>query len=302
LNILLTGASGFLGKAISQHLAFLQAHVLTIGRSNTNHIQCDLSLEVPSINKSNIELVIHSAGKAHLIPKNEFERDVFFDVNLKGTINLLKGLQDSNLTPNSFVFISSVSVYGLVSGNNITEDEPTIAQDSYGKSKIEAEKVILDWCKKNNVICTILRLPLLVGPNPLGNLKDMIIGIRKGFYFNLSGGNSRKSMVLASDVAKFIPRASEFGGTYNLTDGYHPSFYELSKLIASHYGRKYIPNMPFFIAKILAITGDILGSIFPINSNKLKKITSTLTFDDSKAREAFGWDPTPVLKGFKINE
>jgi hypothetical protein len=59
--------------------------------------------------------------------------------------------------------------------------------------------------------------------------------------------------------------------------------------------------MPLFIANVLAKTGDILGNPFPINSNKLLKITSTLTFDDSKARVAFGWDPTPVLEGFKIN-
>jgi hypothetical protein len=60
--------------------------------------------------------------------------------------------------------------------------------------------------------------------------------------------------------------------------------------------------MPLFIAKGLAKIGDILGNVFPINSNKLSKITSTLTFDDSKARIAFGWDPNPVLEGFKLNE
>ena len=48
--------------------------------------------------------------------------------------------------------------------------------------------------------------------------------------------------------------------------------------------------------------GDIAGKYAPLNSDKLNKITSTLTFDDSKARAAFGWNPTPVLEGFKINE
>ncbi|MBC7915293.1 MAG: hypothetical protein H7Y07_14350 [Pyrinomonadaceae bacterium] len=47
--------------------------------------------------------------------------------------------------------------------------------------------------------------------------------------------------------------------------------------------------------------GDILGKRAPINSVKLKKITSDLTFDDSKAREILGWNPTPVLKGFKVS-
>jgi hypothetical protein len=58
--------------------------------------------------------------------------------------------------------------------------------------------------------------------------------------------------------------------------------------------------MPSLLANVLAKLGNILGDTFPINSNKLFKITSTLTFDDSKARKAFGWKPTPVLEGFKL--
>ena len=134
-----------------------------------------------------------------------------------------------------------------------------------------------------------------------GNLSSMIHGIKKGYYFNVAGGNAKKSMVLASDIAKFILKAAEVGGTYNLTDGYHPNFNELSYLISKQLGKKFVSNVPLFVAKIFATLGDILGSKFPFNSNKLNKITSTLTFDDSKAREAFGWNPTPVLKGFKIN-
>jgi nucleoside-diphosphate-sugar epimerase len=142
----------------------------------------------------------------------------------------------------------------------------------------------------------------VVGENPPGNLKAMIYGIKKGYYFNISGSAARKSMVLASDVAKFILKAAEVGGLYNLTDGYHPNFNELSHCIAKQINRNYLPNMPIFFAKILAFIGDAVGQKFPINTNNLNKISSTLTFDDSKAREAFGWNPTPVLKGFKIHE
>jgi hypothetical protein len=130
----------------------------------------------------------------------------------------------------------------------------------------------------------------------------MINGISKGYYFNISGGKVKKSMVLASDVSKYLLVASDVGGTFNLTDGYHPQFKELSHLIAKQICIKFVPSMPLFFARILAIFGDIFGHKFPINSDKLNKITSSLTFDDSKARMSFGWYPTPVLKGFKINE
>lgn len=294
--ILLTGSTGFLGKNLINNLP--AKIIKTLNRSDSDY-EVDLSLNAPCF-KDNFETVIHNAGKAHFIPRSKAEIAAFYDVNVLGTKNLLIGLSKS--PPKRFVFISSVSVYGLVFGQNINESRPLLANDPYGKSKIEAEDVVKKWCDENNVICTILRLPLVVGFNPPGNLGSMIRGIKKGYYFDIAGGNAKKSMVLAYDVSKCILRAAEVGGTYNLTDGYHPSFYELSKLIASHYGRKFIPNMPFFLAKILANTGDILGSKFPFNSDKLKKITSTLTFDDSKAREAFGWNPTPVLKGFNIYE
>ena len=58
--------------------------------------------------------------------------------------------------------------------------------------------------------------------------------------------------------------------------------------------------MRLWLAKLAAYFGDFLGSNALINTNKLRKIISDLTFDDSKARASFGWNPTPVLEGFKI--
>jgi hypothetical protein len=67
-------------------------------------------------------------------------------------------------------------------------------------------------------------------------------------------------------------------------------------------GKSYVPNLPKLFAFILAKFGDHLGNKFPINSDKFLKITSTLTFDDNEARMAFGWNPSPVLDCFKIQQ
>ena len=58
--------------------------------------------------------------------------------------------------------------------------------------------------------------------------------------------------------------------------------------------------MPLAAAKILALLGDVAGSKFPLNSIKLKKIISTLTFDDTKARRQLQWSPGNVLKNWEI--
>jgi nucleoside-diphosphate-sugar epimerase len=298
LNILITGATGFLGKIIADVLISHKNEIISIGRHNNNTIISDLSLNPPILIKQDLDTVIHAAGKAHSIPRNDKEIKAFFDVNVTGTKNLLAGIENSGSFPNSFIFISTVAVYGKENGVKINEDSPLLAKDPYGLSKIQAEQLVLDWCKKNNVTCTILRLPLLIGENPPGNLGAMIKAIKKGYYFNIGGGLARKSMVVAEDVANIVFKASSIGGIYNLTDGYHPSFYELSIAIAKQ-NRKTKPlNLPYGIAKGISFFGDVVGSKFPLNSNKLKKITSDLTFDDSRAREVLGWQPSKVIDWF----
>ncbi len=295
---LLTGATGFLGKIISKNI-FLSNTVFGLSRreSDFNYF---LEKEVPFFNIQ-FDLVIHAAGKAHHTPKTEAEKQEFHKVNVIGTYNLLKGLENSGL-PSQFVFISSVSVYGLEMGQKIDETHPLGAKDPLGLTKIQAEYMVLDWCKKYNIVCTILRLPLIAGAYPPGNLGDMIKGIKKGYYFNIKSAECKKSIVLAEDVAKSIVKVASIGGIYNLTDGYHPSLYEISNCISTQLKKSQPFNMNFCIAKLAAYFGDFLGSYAPINTKKLSKITSNLTFDDSKARSAFGWNPKSVLLGFKITD
>lgn len=296
---LLTGGTGFLGSYISKVIS--ENNVLASLSRNSIEYSISLDQKVPVFSEK-FDLVIHAAGKAHSVPKSSIEKQAFFEVNFIGTQNLLHGLEESQSIPKALIFISSVAVYGRENGVNISEDAPLLAKEPYGLSKIQAEQLVFDWCKRNNVICTILRLPLLAGVNPLGNLGVMIKGIKKGYYFNIAGGKAQKSIVLASDVAKCILKVSEIGGIYNLTDGCHPTFSELSRTISLQLGRKFVPNLPLFYAKFLAKIGDLIGDKFPINSIKLSKIISPLTFDDSKARKAFGWNPSPVIEGFKIDD
>jgi nucleoside-diphosphate-sugar epimerase len=296
LKILITGSTGFLGNILSKHLSDIH-EVYGLSRSPLSEYTCNLISSIPFFENS-FELIIHTAGLAH-----KFSEDYeMFNSNCIGTNNLLLGLEKIQL-PKEFVFISSVSVYGVTEGVFINENTPLLAKDAYGISKIKAEQIVTNWCQKNNVKCTILRLPLIAGPNPPGNLGTMISGIKNGYYFNIDGGKVRKSIVLAKDIAKYITTISKIGGTYNLTDRCNPTINELSKTIAKQLGKTYLPNLPLFIAIILAKFGDLMRkNSFPINSYKLNKITSTLTFDDSKAKSLFGWNPTSVIEEFKIIE
>ena len=297
MNLLFTGASGFLGINILELLR--QRYLITtVGLTAIDNIQCNIAEEIPELSEK-YDIVLHAAGKAHSVPKTEAESKVFFDVNLQGTKHLCAALENTGL-PKSFIFISTVAVYGIETGENITEDYPLNGTGPYALSKIQAEQFLKEWCGINNVTLTILRPSLIAGPNPPGNLGAMIKGISTGKYLSIGGGKARKSVLMVQDIANLIPLVADKGGVYNVCDSQHPSFHELEELICRQLNKSGVISVPFCVAKLLANVGDLLGKYAPINSDKLYKITKSLTFSNEKAGSTLGWEPLSVLDNFRI--
>lgn len=290
MKILLTGGGGFLGKIIIQELE--NSHeLISLGRDISNQIRCDLSKEIPKIPQ--VDMIIHAAGKAHVVPKTKEENQDFFDVNLHGTSNLLEGISHY---PRSFVFISTVAVYGLEEGIDIDESSSLKGDTPYAKSKIAAENLARIWGIQNQVNVLILRLPLIVGSNPPGNLSAMIKTIRSGIYRRIGEGSAKKSMVLAQDIARVLPEWVNKNGTYNLTDGVHPSMAQLDGVLAHKLGKK-VRKIPVWPLSAIAKIGDLIPG-FPLNTYRLGKLSKSLTFSDSKAKIELNWSPRSVLDHF----
>ncbi len=297
MNLLFTGSSGFLGKNIKP---LLEKHfaIKTMGIDSNEDYNVDIANTIPNI-KDNFYVVLHAAGKAHSVPRTEEEKKVFFDVNFQGTVNLCKALENSYI-PKAFIFISTVAVYGLESGENITEEYPLNGDTPYAISKIKAEQFLEEWSKKHNVTLSILRPSLIAGPNPPGNLEAMINGIKTGKYLSIAGGKARKSVLMVQDIARLIPILIEKGGIYNVCDNSQPTFQELEEIISKQLGKNKPLSIPHWIARTMALAGDLLGDKAPINSLKLSKITETLTFSNEKAKRELNWEPINVLENFKI--
>ena len=296
-SLLFTGASGFLGTNTLP--LFKQKYcVKTIGLTANDNYNLNLATEKPLLTER-FDVVLHAAGKAHSVPKTEEESQVFFDVNLQGTKNLCVALEKCGV-PKAFIFISSVAVYGLDYGVEIKEYSPLNGTTPYALSKIQAEQFLIDWCKKYNVVLSIIRPSLIAGPIPPGNLGAMIQGIKSGKYLSIAGGKARKSVLMVQDIASLVPLLAEKGGIYNVCDSEQPTFRDLEKLIAKQLGKSNPISIPYGFAKFLAIIGDALGKYAPINSTKLEKITKSLTFSNEKARRDLGWEPTNVLQNFMI--
>lgn len=296
-KLLFTGGTGFLGKNARPNLD-TKYEVTTCGITPEDKIKVDLAKEVPVLNMR-YDIVLHACGKAHSIPKTEKEKQVFFDVNYQGTVNLCTALEKVGV-PKSLVFISTVAVYGCEFGDLITEEHPREGNTPYAKSKIMAEDYLTDWCKKNGVTLGILRPSLLAGKGAPGNLGAMVNAVRKGFYMNIAGGRVVKSILMAEDIANILPLIVERGGVYNVCDSYQPSFGQISESVAQQLGKRKPISIPYWMAWCMAKVGDLFGSKALINSYKLEKMTRSLTFSNEKACKELNWEPLDVLKNYKI--
>jgi nucleoside-diphosphate-sugar epimerase len=168
---LVTGASGFLGKYIVQELS-KQYVVHTLGRQADADYHADISTEIPQVNSS-YDLVVHAAAKAHKISATSEEAADFFEVNENGSRRLCEAFDQSKFYPKHWVFISTGSCVWTGRRELIKETEPLNGLTPYARSKINAEKILTGWCSEHGVKLTILRLPLIAGPNPPGNLRAL---------------------------------------------------------------------------------------------------------------------------------
>jgi nucleoside-diphosphate-sugar epimerase len=281
----LTGSTGFLGKNIS---TFLTKENIAVALPDRNQLLSELA----AFNE--IDLFIHSAGKAHSTSTTKEETKAFFEVNVELTKRITKVINQNKIELNTFVFISTVAVYGLEEGFDINEETPIKGSTPYAQSKRLAEEHLQKWSKENGVNLVILRLPLIFGENAPGNLGAMESALKGRYYFQIGKGEAKRSMVHAKQLAEFLPTLIGKSGIYHLSDGEHNSYNEVAEYFAKKYKRRII-NVPLLPFKIIARVGDLIPK-FPLTSYRLDKLSQSLTFSDQKARRELGWKGTNALE------
>lgn len=296
-TLLFTGGTGFLGTNVKPILDG-RYKVTTIGITDLDKLKTNFAKETPDL-PEHYDIVLHAAGKAHVYPKTETERQAFFDINYTGTIHLCDALEIVGV-PRAFIFISTAAVYGEEPAENILETAPLVGKTPYALSKLKAEEYLTDWCAKHSVVLGILRPSLLVGPNAPGNLGNMVMGIKKGYYLNIAGGKARKSFLMAEDIANIVPIIAEKGGVFNVCDTHQPTYGEISSSVAKQLGKRKPISLPYWIAWCAAKMGDIMGGRFPLDSNRLHKLLTSSTLSNEKVKRELGWEPLDVLENYKI--
>lgn len=229
MKVLLTGATGSLGKIVLENLLSLGHEVFTLGRRNPNishpsllHITFDFRKD------SNLHLtftpnvIIHMAGIVRGQAKNAEE---YTKVNVQSTAMLVELAQKYNA---KFIYTSSASVYGA--GLNLKEDSFLQGTSLYAKSKIEAERIIQN--KISNY--TIFRIASAFGKGTQSFIHKLYHYGSLGFFPYPRGANQlKKTFVHVKDVSYFLTKALEknSNGVFNLAHPKSKTYLEILNLI-----------------------------------------------------------------------
>jgi O-antigen biosynthesis protein WbqP len=205
-RILVTGASGFLGREIVAQLFAKGHHIISLGRgigleaSLPNFQRIDLlAQEWPSDLFEKVDTVIHCAGLAHQFGKNSAPEQSYFDLNAQATERLFE--QAAARGVRRFVLISSAAVYGNCNPTK-SEDDACAPIGAYGLSKLKAENTVLEKAAQQNIHVVILRLCTLYGPQDPGNVARLVRFFKKTWAFTVGAGENRKSLMHVRDAAR----------------------------------------------------------------------------------------------------
>lgn len=270
MKYLITGGGGFVGKFLTNCLVKSGHEVKTLGRSSCNNFQLDLTKESRTIFED-FDVIIHSASIVHDSSHAATLNEHLIIEDLEITFNFLKSVE--YISYQKVIFLSSVSVYGIEYGKDISITQPAVPKSGYGLSKSISEKIFQQQINSNKLL--ILRLPLINGPNPKGNIKRVLNAINSGKMFLFNGNKAVKSVLELDDLYTFIVSKSlKFNGIHQIKS-YDIRFNDFIQGLTS----KRVYCLPYFFLKLILIS----SKVFRMNKIRqtLLKLSNDLTFLDT---------------------
>jgi len=295
--VLVTGAGGFVGQVLCPTLKENGFVLTEIFRDRQSGGQADCSSRIgkfvgPGTDWSHevdgIDVVVHLVAKTHgTNTSSSDDLSLFREVNVAASVSLAK--QAAKAGVKRFIYISSIKVNGeRTSKLPFSVDQRPMPEDSYGRSKHEAEIALREIEKTTGMELVIIRPPLVYGPNVKGNLRALIGLIRKRIPLPLGAVHNRRSLVSVYNLADLIrvciliPAAA--GNTFLVADKDSISTVELVNLIAAGLDRKAI-LVPIPV-RALEFSARLCGK-----QNAVKKLIGDLRVDISRTEQDLQWRP-----------
>jgi nucleoside-diphosphate-sugar epimerase len=301
-NLLITGANGFIGRALISKLA-LQTNYFIRASVRKKTIQFPRQIEVfenmEASGNTNwtdalrgVDIVIHLLARVHVMDEEAADPLLEFrNINVNATIALAKLAAKQGIK--RFIFLSTVKVNGESTSNKpFSEFDLPHPQDAYAISKWEAEEALKKISKDTGMELVIIRSPLVYGPNVKANFLKMMQFIKRGIPLPLGAIQNKRSLISIDNLVDFIttaishPKAAH--QTFLISDDEDISTTDLLRRIGKHIGKpvRLIPLHP----KILSFLFKILG-----RQDFGDRLLGSLEVDITKAKKLLAWSPPKTL-------
>lgn len=291
-RILVTGASGFVGKRLVSALAQNSWEVVASVRRPQRLDGAAEYLEAPDIEAITLpaslngaQAIVHLAARVHVMTKSsQSALDEFHRVNVNGTLALARKAAASGIR--RFVFISSAKVHG--EEGFFKESDPKAPTDAYSLSKVHAEAELEELASKTGMELVIIRPPLVYGPGARANFRALVSLIQRHVPLPLGRVDNRRSLVGLDNLASFVCTCVDHPAAANeaflVSDGEDLSTAELARRLARAMNRRpiLVPVPP----GLLRATAKLLGQ-----TGLAQRLLGSLQVDISKAKTALGWIP-----------
>ena len=314
-KILITGASGFIGRSLCKTLStsgrFFRGAVRSLDSISTdtraNYVSIgDITTKTNWKDVlANIDCIIHCAGRAHVMnetKKNELE--IYKSTNVQGTKLLAQEAAKAGVK--RLIFLSSIKVMGESTDNihvNIdskkknnfffTHSDLPNPEDPYSISKFEAEKILWEISSITGLEIVVIRIPLVYGYGVKGNLMSLIKLINFGIPLPFSRINNKRSLIGIDNLVDLLICCCEHpnakGKTFLASDGNDLSTPDLINYLALFMGQKVrLFPFPIFLLKFL-------GSVFG-KKKEINRLVGSLRLDDNYTKNILNWIPPVSTK------
>ena len=301
LRIGVTGANGWVGRALCEHLQRQGHSVAALSRRNPD-LNGVLWRQVGQIDGQTswsnalrgLQAVVHCAGHAHQMGAGagaDTQPDTYFRVNTDGTYALVHAAHAAGVK--RLVFVSSVKALGEATPMDApwhahSEPHPV---DAYGRSKWAAEQALAAWREQIEVV--IVRPPLVYGPGVGANFARFMRAVQRGWPLPLGAIDNRRAMVgldnLNDLLGLCLTHTYAPGQTFMVSDGQDLSTPDWARAIGRAAGRP---------ARLLTVPPAILrwAGAITMHTEAIRRLTDSLCIDMGHTQTTLGWHPPYTIE------